>query len=46
MPMQSGETPVRTDTGDEIEMAAVYQQIADRRALLENADILRRGRAL
>jgi hypothetical protein len=31
---------------DALALAAVYQQIADRRAQLENADILRRARAL
>jgi hypothetical protein len=31
---------------DDLAMAAAYQQIADRRAQLENADILRRARAL
>jgi hypothetical protein len=29
-----------------IAMAAMYQQIADRRAQIENAEILRRARAL
>ena len=45
--MQSGEIgqPV-ADHEDDVAMAAVYQQIADRRAQLENADILRRARAL
>jgi len=31
---------------DALALDAVYQQIADRRAQTENADILRRGRAL
>lgn len=31
---------------DEAALAAVYQQIADRRAQVENAEILRRARAL
>jgi hypothetical protein len=31
---------------DTMAMAAVYQQIADRRAQVENAEILRRARAL
>jgi hypothetical protein len=34
------------DEVDEAAMAAVYQQIADRRAQVENAEILRRARAL
>ena len=44
---QSGEIgqPVE-EHDDALAMAAVYQQIADRRAQLENADILRRARAL
>lgn len=31
---------------DEAAMLVVYQQIADRRAQLENADVLRRARSL
>jgi hypothetical protein len=31
---------------DAAAMAAVYQQIADRRAQLENAEVLRRARSL
>jgi hypothetical protein len=31
---------------DEAALVAVYQQIADRRAQVENAEILRRARAL
>jgi hypothetical protein len=34
------------DEEDAIAMAAIYQQIADRRAQLENADVLRRARSL
>ena len=44
---QSGEIGQPVEPHDDtLEMAAIYQQIADRRAQLENADILRRGRAL
>jgi hypothetical protein len=44
---QTGEIgqPVE-DHDDALALAAVYQQIADRRAQLENAAILRRARAL
>ncbi len=34
------------DEEDTLAMAAVYQQIADRRAQLENAEVLRRARSL
>lgn len=34
------------DEVDAIAMAAVYQQIADRRSQLEDADVLRRARSL
>jgi hypothetical protein len=34
------------DEEDAAAMAAVYQQIADRRAQLEDADVLRRARSL
>ena len=34
------------DEEDAAAMAAVYQQIADRRALHENAEVLRRARSL
>jgi hypothetical protein len=34
------------DEAEALAVAAVYQQIADRRAQLENAEILRRARAL
>lgn len=34
------------DAEDEMALVAVYQQIADRRAQVENAEILRRARAL
>jgi hypothetical protein len=34
------------DAEDEMGLAAVYQQIADRRAQLEDADVLRRARSL
>ena len=34
------------DEEDHAAMAAVYRQIADRRALHENAEVLRRGRSL
>ena len=34
------------DDREALEAAAMYQQIADRRAQLENADVLRRARSL
>jgi hypothetical protein len=34
------------DDADVIAMAAVYQQIADRRSQLEDANVLRRARSL
>jgi hypothetical protein len=36
----------RLTEGDTLAMNAMYQQIADRRAQVENAEILRRARAL
>jgi hypothetical protein len=44
---QSGEMGQALEHQDDaLAMAAIYQQIADRRAQTENADILRRARAL
>ena len=34
------------DEDDAVALAAVYQQIADRRAQLEDAEVLRRARSL
>lgn len=47
MELEVGESlEARPDEENDLAMAAVYQQIADRRALHEDAEVLRRARSL